>query len=1127
MEIKLTPVFFIPTDFRIREKLVLNLMKIAVFLCCLTAFSFTPNSVLSQNAKVVIDMDKTLTVDQVFDLIKNQTEYRFIYQEGIFNSFPQVSLKKGTIQANDLLQKSLAGSNFNFDFISNNTIVVKESSHKTEGYQQSISGRVTDENGLPLIGVNILIKGGQHGTMTDFDGEYILKIPGDIQSALLVFSFMGYEDKEINIGDKTIIDVQMKPSETSLEEVVLTGYYTRKRESFTGAQTTIKGEELTSISSGNVLSALSVAEPSFKLMENNNFGSDPNRLPDFQIRGESSMNTSLNSEFKNNPNLPTFILDGFEVSGELIFDLDPNRVESITILKDAAATAIYGSRAANGVVIIETKRPKAGKLNIHYNMNLDFVTADLTDYDLMNAREKLEYEQLAGLYYSFNVSLNEELQNLYNERLGLVEQGVNTDWISIPVRKLGVADSHSLFFEGGDDDFLYSFSVNQKETVGAMKGSGRKRTGIAIKLQHNRKKTKFMNTLTFNKVNIQNSEYGSFSEYTYLNPYFYPYNKNGGIRKDLYTFNDGTVVPNYLYNSTLNIKDQSDYNNLLNNFSFIWDVNNDFRITSRLGINVQKGNTDKFIPAEHTDFSNSTVKGRYHKSGEDILTYDGNIVLSYNKIIKEKHLLNATGIYNISESKRDGFSFVGENYPNSNLDHVSMGTQYEKGGSPGGNYELQRLMGIAGNLNYAYDNRYVADVSVRTDASSIFGANDRWGTFFGGGIGWNLHKEDFFELNSKVQLLKLRASFGQTGGTKFNPFQSFMTYNYNNPALDGMTYKGNLGALLIALGNPDLKWQKNDKFNFGVDFMLFSDRLSGTFNYYNEISKNQLIDVTLAPSVGFPTYTENLGRVKNEGVELNLKYAILLTEESALRWDVFANILHNKNSLLQINNALTAFNDKQDNVAGNEDNPITKPLVKYQEGKSINTIWAVESLGIDPNSGKEIFVDRAGNLTDEYNFSDQKPLAVGDPDLEGNFGTLFRLQGFELGAYFYFKLGGYTYNQTLVDKVENVNPLNNADKRVLYDRWKNQGDIALFKAIDNTSRTYPTSRFIQKDNELRLASLNISYDFDNTLISNWGLDRLKLTLIANDLFRINTADIERGISYPFARYYSLNFQVSL
>lgn len=993
--------------------------------------------------------------------------------------------------------------------------------------QHIVKGLVTDQSGIPLLGVNVLVKGTSNGVVTNFDGQYELKLASIQENTVLVFSYVGYENKEIIVGDRTLINVQLQPSEASLDEVVLTGYYSRSTESFTGAQTTIKGEELMSISSGNVLSALAIAEPSFKLMESNDFGSDPNRLPDFQIRGESSMNTSLSSEFQRNPNLPTFILDGFEVSEELVFDLDPNRIESITILKDAAATAIYGSRAANGVVVIETKRPKPGELNIHYNMNLDFVAADLTDYNLMNAREKLEYEKLAGLYYSFNTSTNEKYLELYNERLKLVEQGVNTDWISIPVRNLGVANSHSLSFEGGDEHFLYSFNVNQKETVGAMKGSGRKRTGISIKLQHNREKMRFANTLSFNNVNIQNSKYGSFSEYTYLNPYFYPYNENGSIRENLYTFNDGTVVPNYLYNSTLNIKDQSNYNNLLNNFSFSWDVNNHLRLTSRLGINLQKGNTEKFTPAEHTDFRNSTIKGRYTKGGEDILTYDGNIVLSYNKLFGEKHLLNATGIYNVSESKIDGYSFVGENYPNSNLDHVSMGTQYESGGSPIGNYELQRLMGIAGNLNYSYDNRYVADFSLRSDASSIFGANDRWGTFFGGGIGWNLHNEEIFEIDSSVQLLKLRGSFGQTGGTRFNPFQSFMTYNYNNPALDGMTYNGNLGALLIALGNPDLKWQKNDKFNLGVDFMLFSGKLSGSFNYYTEISKNQLIDVTLAPSVGFPTYTENLGRVKNEGVELSVRYAMLDLKESNLRWDIFANVLHNKNSLVKISNALTAFNDRQNDMASDEDNPISSPLVKYQEGKSINTIWAVKSLGIDPNTGKEIFVDLDGNLTDEYNFSDQQPLAVRDPDLEGNFGTLFKWNGFEMGAYFYFKLGGYTYNQTLVDKVENVDPRNNADKRVLYDRWKNQGDISLFKAIDNTSRTYPTSRFIQKDNELRLASVNLSYNFDNTLIDNWGLDRLKVTLIANDLFRKNSANIERGISYPFARTYSLNLQISL
>ncbi|GAA4290620.1 SusC/RagA family TonB-linked outer membrane protein [Aestuariibaculum suncheonense] len=1098
-------------------------MRLLTFLLCISSFAINPAKLISQNAKIKIEASESLTVDEVFKLIRNQTDYRFIYQEDLFNNAPKVYVKKGEIPVKDLLGQFLTNNDYVYELTENNTILIKDILDAQEK-QFRVFGTVSDKEGMPLMGVNVLLKGKSSGTVTDMDGKFKLLVTKD---DVLVFSFIGYTSKEIVVEDQSALNVVLDADVSELSEVVITGYYERKAESFTGAQTTISGKELTALSSQNVLKALSIAVPAFKLVENNDFGSDPNRLPDFEIRGGSSINTDLNSEFQNNPNLPTFILDGFEVSAEIIFDLDPNRVANVTVLRDAAATAIYGSRAANGVVVIETNKPKAGKLNIYYNANLDFTAADLSDYNLMNASEKLEYERLAGLYSHPNVNVNEQYQEKYNELLTQVQKGVNTDWIAIPVRELGVANSHSLFLEGGDDHFLYAFNLTHNETVGAMKGSNRNRNGISIKLQHNRDKLRFMNTLSFNKVNSKNSKYGNFSTYTYQNPYFYPYDVNGNVNEVLYTYNDGTQVPNYLYNATLNIKDESEYSNLLNNFSFSWDINDALRLTSRIGLNLKKGSSDYFLPADHTSFANSSVKGRYTKGGEDAVSFDGNLVLSYNKTFAEKHLLNTTGIYNISESKIDSYSFVGENYPNSNLDHISMGTQYQTGGSPGGDYQLQRLVGLVGNVNYSYDNRYVADVSVRADASSLFGANDRWGTFFSGGIGWNLHKESFLQDQTIVQLLKVRASYGQTGGTRFNPFQSFMMYNYNNPALDGLTYNGDLGALLIALGNPDLKWQKNDKFNLGLDFALFSNKLTGNFNYYNEVSKNQLINVTLAPSVGFPTYTENLGKVRNKGIELSMKYAVINAAESKLKWDVFVNVLHNKNSLLEINEALTAFNERQDELAGDVTNPVTRPLVKYEEGRSINTIWAVESKGIDPATGNEIFVDRNGNLTNDYNFADQKAMAVQDPDIEGNFGTFLRYSNFELGAYFSYRLGGYTYNQTLVDKVENVNPRSNADKRVLYDRWKAPGDVVLFKAISNTSKTYPTSRFIEKDNELRMSSLNLSYNFDNTILDKWGINRLRMSLIANDVFRVNTSNIERGLSYPFARYYSFNLQVSL
>lgn len=1100
-----------------RRKLLISLMKLLTFFLCIASFAINPSEIISQNAKISIESSRSLTVYEVFNLIKTQTDYRFIFQEDLFNNAPKVYVQKGEIQVNELLGQFLNNNNYTFELTEHNTILIKED-NLSANTQFRLTGTVTDEQGLPLMGVNVIVKDKNKGVITDVDGKYsIAASAGDI----IVFSYIGYATKEVTLTDQKILDVSLAVDVSELSEVVITGYYERKKENFSGAETTVKGEELTAISNQNLLTALSIAVPAFKLNENNNFGSDPNRLPDFQIRGSSSLNTSLDSEFQNNPNLPTFILDGFEVSAEIIFDLDPNRIASVTVLRDASATAIYGSRSANGVVVIETKRPKPGKMNIFYTANLNFAAADLTDYNLMNAEEKLEYERLAGLYSSNLVSANEGLQQDYNEKLALVAQGIDTDWIALPIRELGITSSHSLSLEGGNEDFVYALGLTRNSTIGAMKGSIRNRHGISVKLQHNREKTNFMNILSFNQVNAKNSKYGSFSEYTRLNPYYYPYDDNRNITPILYAFEDNRIVSNYLYNSTLNIKDESEYSNLINNFSFIWDINNEFRLTSRIGLNLKKGSADNFLPKEYRSFNGlpAGINGRYSKSAYDELSYDGNLVLNYNKTFKEKHNINAAAIYNIREDKIDSYSLIAENYPNSNLDHISMGGQYQNGSAPGGNYEIQRLMGFAGNINYSYNNLYGADFSLRSDASSLFGANDRWATFFSGGLFWNIHNYDQF--SDLFQLFRLRASLGQTGGTRFNSFQAFSMYNYNRAILDGLIYNGNQGATLIAFGNPDLKWQVNNKFNFGLDFALLNNKLTGNLNFYREISENLLIDVTLAPSIGFPTYKENLGRVKNEGTEMSLKYTIINSNTSNLKWDLFVNTIYNKNSLLEINDALTAFNDRQNELGA------TNPVVKYEEGRSINTIWAVESLGIDPATGREIFVDRDGNITNEYNFADQKPIAVADPDVEGTFGTFLRYSNFELGAYFSYRLGGYTYNQTLVNKVENVDPTQNADRRVLYDRWQNPGDVTRFKAIDNRATTYPTSRFVEKDNELRFSSLNVSYNFGEKMLDRLGMQRLKMSVIANDVFRVNSSQIERGIDYPFARYYSFNLQLSL
>lgn len=305
-----------------------------------------------------------------------------------------------------------------------------------------------------------------------------------------------------------------------------------------------------------------------------------------------------------------------------------------------------------------------------------------------------------------------------------------------------------------------------------------------------------------------------------------------------------------------------------------------------------------------------------------------------------------------------------------------------------------------------------------------------------------------------------------------------------------------------------------------MDFEIFHSRLTGSFNVYRDLSKDVLIDVSIAPSLGFSSYKENLGEVENSGVELSLKGTVLRDVKRELNWDIFFNLAHNKNKVKKINKALTAFNADQDSKVEN------KPMIRYKEGLSQNTIWVNESLGIDPATGDEIFLDMNGNKVNKWDSKNYKPWGSSDPKIYGTVGTMFMYKGWELNAHLYYKYGGYIYNQTLVDKVENVNPNENGDRRILYDRWNEPGDVAKFKKVSDVSVTNPTSRFVEKENYIQLQALSVSYDFRSAKLKEWGIQRLKISAIGNDIFTSSTVRMERGTSYPFARTFSLAAQIT-
>ena len=377
--------------------------------------------------------------------------------------------------------------------------------------------------------------------------------------------------------------------------------------------------------------------------------------------------------------------------------------------------------------------------------------------------------------------------------------------------------------------------------------------------------------------------------------------------------------------------------------------------------------------------------------------------------------------------------------------------------------------------------------------------------------------------NKILNYLKVRASIGRTGSQNFNSYQALSTYSY----ITDRTYNGDMGVVLMALANPNLKWQRQLERTVGFDITLFN-RLSGRFEYYNNLTDNLLTDVTLAPSSGFSSYKENLGETVNKGYELTLNYHLLTLSQSRTTVNVFFNVAHNTNKISKISNALKAYNEAQDaakdDYAGTEEMKAAQRKVstRYEEGQSMTAIWAVRSAGIDPTTGREVFIKKDGTTTFDWSSTDQVVCGDSQPEYQGNFGLSARWRNWDANCSFSYKWGGQTYNSTLVDKVENVDVLNwNVDERVLTERWNTPGQVAKFKSIMDTSTTKPTSRFVEDYNELAFSVITIGYDFSSLpIIMKSPLEYLKLTATMNDVGWLSTVKKEWGLSYPRARTFS-------
>ena len=1094
---------------------------LAVLLCGLF---FMPLGLFAQEKTTVTISKKGVTLKEVIADLKEQTTYDFFYDSGLsaLNETFDIDVKDKEVQA--VLDEILPPLGLEYA-VQRNLIIIREKLAQSVDEPMTIKGKVSDVRGSTMPGVTVLVKGTTIGTSTDVDGRFELSLPRQ-DKVDLVFSFIGMESQELAYTGQEELEVVMREDLVEMDEVVVTGMFDRRAESFTGSAVTVTQEQLRAVGNTNVIQSLRNLDPSFRIAENLEIGSNPNAMPEIQLRGQSGF-PDLRGEYATNPNQPLFIVDGFEADLTKVIDMDMNRIASVTLLKDAAAKAIYGSKAANGVVVIETKRPEPGELRVTYTGTVSVNLPDMSSYELCNSAEKLQVELNAGLYdyigyngvvYWENATQQYVYSERYNDLLKETLRGVDTDWKAQPLRN-AVGHKHVVYLEGGDEAFQYGIDFSFNDVAGVMKGSDRKTFSGGLTFSYRYKNLLLRDNLEVVYNRGDNSPWGDFSEYTSMNPYFRPYDENGNLIKT-YTLYEGSTETNPMWNAMIKTKDMSEYSQFTNNFYAEWRAFDGFKASARIGLTRTDDGAEVFLPATHTDFATYTTdelldrRGSYTYTDGYSFQLSADINASYSKYFGN-HLLMANAGWTLNDETTKSMTMIAEGFPNDRLDDIGYARSYAEDSAPTSTESTVRDIGVVAAVNYSYADRYLFDGSIHFSGSSQFGSENRWGKFWSLGLGWNLHHEKFMASAEWLDQLKIRGSIGFTGSQNFNSYQSQDTWTYYKDNF----YDGNVGAYLMGMSNDRLKWQRKKDTDVGLEFTAFDSRLNIRLDYYNSITDDLLTDVTIPSSTGFTSYKENLGKVQNQGFEFYVNARVWENREKNGYVNIYVNGTHNTNKIKEISNFLASFNEEQSETVTN------KPITRYEEGQSMSAIWAVPSRGIDPATGKDVFVKKNGRTTFEWNSDDLAVCGDTEAKLYGNFGFNFSYWGFIVNVGMMYELGGQIYNQTLVDKVENADLTMNVDRRIFSDRWTKPGDISRFKDIADNTTTQATERFVEDNDIWTLSTVNVSYDFDRfALIKKAGFDRLRLSFDMADVARASSVTIERGTSYPFARSFSFSLQ---
>ena len=952
------------------------------------------------------------------------------------------------------------------------------------GYQ--VTGHIISaEDNQPMIGVSVLEKGTTNGVITDINGNYSITVTKS--PATLQFSYVGMKTIDKQVTASTRINLTMENDAQMVEEVVVVAYGVRKKGTIAGSVSTVKAEKMEDVPAPSFDQALQGQAPGLMVLSDSG---EPSKAATFRIRGTNSINSGKD---------PLFILDGVASSSSDFNTISPYDIESISVLKDASSTSIYGARASNGVVVITSKRGRMGEAaKVTFRTQLGFSQLASKDWDQMNTDERIQFEKEVGL------DKGQDYEKLSK---------TNINWLDKVYNDTAPLQNYELSVNGGTEKLNYYVSGSYYDQDGIAVGSTFERVGFRANVEAKANKwLKIGTNSMFAYQEVEQSDDGEYALWApisasfFMLPYWNPYKEDGSLAlQDDGSWKGTTENPlAWMANNPLSNKK---YKLLSTFYAEVTPVKN---LTIRSQLSADYGHTTSFYQSFPSYKPNNNYGGA-QRSSFDMLNLMITNTANYRFMLNDVHSFNFMVGQEGENYHYEGFQLTTRGQTNDILTNLASGSTASSWSDPVTEYSF---LSFFARGEYNYDDRYYADFSIRGDGSSRFGTDNHWGAFWSVGFMWNLRKEKFMQKYDWLTNAQIAVNTGTSGNSSIN--------NYEHLALvsGGYKYDNESGIAISQLGNEELSWESTWATNVALH-LGFIDRINLDVEFYNKKTTNMLMAVPISyTSTGFGTRWDNVGAMRNRGVEINVGADVLRIKD--FKWNVNANVSYNKNEITELYNGVTEY------VASD-----TGRMVAV--GHPLGEFYLNRYAGVNPINGDALWYTKDGEITAEYNESDKVMLGkTHEAPWQGGFGTTLSWKGFSLSAQFTWVADRWMLNNDRVFQESNgLFSAYNQSKRMLYDRWKKPGDVTDIPRYGVTPQL--DSRFLEDASFLRLKNLMLSYTFPQKWLKRTSfLNSARIYAQGQNLLTFtnftgmdpeSTSNVYKA-QYPMSRQFTFGLEVS-